>query len=39
MQKASNKELSEKGKEALRKGGKGRLVEALQAFLSEMEDK
>lgn len=39
LQKASNKELSEKGKEALRKGGKGRLVEALQAFLSEMEDK
>ena len=39
LQKASNKELSEKGKEELRKGQKRRVAEALQAFLSGMEDK
>lgn len=39
LQEASNKELTEKGEEALRKGQKERLVEALKTFLSEMEDK
>ena len=39
LQEASKKELTEKGEEALRKGQKRRLVEALQAFLSGMEDK
>lgn len=39
LQRASEKELTEKGKEALRKGQKERLVEALKTFLSEMEDK
>ena len=39
LQEASNKELSEKGKEELRKGQKRRVAEALQAFLSGMEDK
>lgn len=36
---ASNKELSKDGKETLRKGQKRRVAEALQAFLSGMEDK
>ena len=39
LQEASNNELSEKGKEELRKGQKRRVAEALQAFLSGMEDK
>lgn len=39
LQRASEKELTEKGEEALRKGQKERLVEALKTFLSEMEDK
>lgn len=39
LQRASEKELTEKGKEALRNGQKERLVEALKTFLSEMEDK
>lgn len=39
LQRASEMELTEKGKEALRKGQKERLVEALKTFLSEMEDK
>lgn len=39
LQKASNKELSKDGKETLRKGQKRRVAEALQAFLSGMEDK
>ena len=39
LQKASNKELSKDGKETLRKGQKRRVEEALQAFLSGMEDK
>lgn len=39
LQEASNKELSKDGKETLRKGQKRRVAEALQAFLSEMEDK
>lgn len=39
LQEASKKELTEKGEEALRKGQKRRSVEALQAFLSGMEDK
>lgn len=38
LQRASENELSEKGKEALRKGQKRRVAEALQAFLSGMED-
>lgn len=38
LQEASNKELSEKGKEELRNGQKRRVAEALQAFLSGMED-
>ena len=38
LQKASNKELSKDGKETLRKGQKRRVAEALQAFLSGMED-
>lgn len=39
LQRASEKELTEKGKEALRKGQKRRVAEALSAFLSGMEDK
>ena len=39
LQEASNKELSKDGKETLRKGQKRRVAEALQAFLSGMEDK
>jgi hypothetical protein len=39
LQEASDKELTEKGEEAFRKGQKERLVEALKTFLSEMEDK
>lgn len=39
LQNASNKELSKDGKEILRKGQKRRVAEALQAFLSGMEDK
>ena len=39
LQKASNKELSKDGKETLRKGQKRRVAEAIQAFLSRMEDK
>ena len=39
LREASNKELSKDGKEALRKGQKRRVAEALQAFLSGMEDK
>lgn len=38
LREASNKELSKDGKEALRKGQKRRVAEALQAFLSGMED-
>lgn len=38
LKEASNKELSEKGKEELRNGQKRRVAEALQAFLSGMED-
>lgn len=38
LQNASNKELSKDGKEILRKGQKRRVAEALQAFLSGMED-
>lgn len=36
---ASEEELSEDGKEILRKGQKRRVAEAPQAFLSGMEDK
>lgn len=39
LQEASNKELSEDGKEISRKGETERLVEALKTFFSEMEDK
>lgn len=39
LQRASEKELTEKGEETLRKGQKRRVAEALQAFLSGMEDK
>ena len=39
LQKASNKESSKDGKETLREGQKRRVAEALQAFLSGMEDK
>ena len=39
LQEASNKELSKDGKETLRKGQKRRVAEAIQAFLSRMEDK
>ena len=39
LQEASNKELSKDGKETLRNGQKRRVAEALQAFLSGMEDK
>ncbi len=39
LQKVSEEELSEDGKEILRKGQKRRVAEALQAFLSGMEDK
>ena len=39
LQEASNKGLSKYGKEKLRKGQKRRVEEALQAFLSGMEDK
>lgn len=38
LQNANEKELSEKGKETLRKGQKRRVAEALQAILSGMED-
>ena len=39
LQRASEEELTDKGKEALRKGQKRRVAEALQAILSGMEDK
>ena len=39
LQNANEKELSKDGKETLRKGQKRRVAEALQAFLSGMEDK
>lgn len=39
LQRASEEELSKDGKEILRKGQKRRVAEALQAFLSGMEDK
>ena len=39
LQEASNMKLPEKCKETSRNGEKERLVEALKAFLSEMEDK
>ena len=39
LQRASEKELTEKDAEASRNGGKGRLVEAIKAILSEKEDK
>ncbi len=39
LQRASEKELTDKDKEALRKGQKRRVAEALQAILSGMEDK
>lgn len=39
LQRASEKELTDKGEEALRKGQKRRVAEALSAFLSGMEDK
>ena len=39
LQRANEKKLTYKGKEALRNGEKERLVEALKTFLSEMEDK
>lgn len=39
LQRASEKKLTDKGEESLRKGQKERLVEALKTFLSEMEDK
>lgn len=39
LQRVSEEELSEDGKEILRKGQKRRVAEALQAFLSGMEDK
>lgn len=38
LQRASEKELTDKGEEALRKGQKRRVAEALQDFLSGMED-
>lgn len=38
LQEVSEEELSEDGKEILRKGQKRRVAEALQAFLSGMED-
>lgn len=39
LQRVSEEELSEDGKEILRKGQKRRVAEALQAFLSGMEEK
>lgn len=39
LRRVLGEELSEDGKEILRKGEKERLVEALKTFLSEMEDK
>lgn len=39
LQRVSEEELPEDGKEILRKGQKRRVAEALQAFLSGMEDK
>ena len=39
LQIASNKELTEKDKEKLRKGEKRRVAEALKTFFSEMEEK
>ena len=39
LQEESNMDLSKDGKETLRKGQKRRVAEALQAFLSGMEDK
>lgn len=39
LQRANEKNLTYKGKEASRNGEKERLVEALKAILSEMEDK
>lgn len=38
LQRVSEEELSEDGKEILRKGQKRRVAEALQDFLSGMED-
>lgn len=38
LQRASEKELSEKGKEALRNGEKERMAEVIKAILSRMED-
>lgn len=38
LQRASEEELPEDGKEILRKGQKRRVAEALQDFLSGMED-
>ena len=39
LQKASNKELSKDGKEALRNREKERMAEVIKAILSRMEDK
>lgn len=39
LQRANEKELSKENEETLRNGQKRRVAEALQAFLSEMEDK
>lgn len=39
LQGVSEEQLSKDGKEILRKGQKRRVAEALQAFLSGMEDK
>lgn len=39
LQRVSEEQLSKDGKEILRKGQKRRVAEALQAFLSGMEDK
>lgn len=39
LREASNKELSKDGKEISRNDEKERLVEAIKAFFSEMEDK
>lgn len=39
LQKVSEEELSEDGKEALRNGEKERMAEVIKAILSGMEDK
>jgi hypothetical protein len=39
LQRVSEEELSEDGKEILRKGQKRRMAEAIKAILSGMEDK